>query len=719
LGLKLLWLVPEVAAFVRNLILFLSLVVSLTAAPSSQSLVRPLTFEPNVGQAPPEVKWVARGNGYQLYLTSKGAVFVPRTIPKEAMFSRKSPSPSVIPTMFETSKVDPVTMSLPGSRAWRDMEGLEPIGAVNNYLIGKDSSQWHTGVPQYSRLRIANVYNGVDLVFYATEKSLEYDFTVRPGADPDQIHLAFNGASKIARDPHTGDLLVTANSGFTMRHRRPAVFQNVENQIRRVDASYVLLNQNEASFLLASYDRNKLLTIDPTVDFTTFLSGSGQDVAGALAVDNAGNSYVTGYTFSTNYPTVSPMQANFGGSVDAFVTKLSPSGAVLFSTYLGGSGGDFASAIAVDSNAIYVVGSTDSANFPSRDHRRGAGPKARDAFVTELSLAGNSLVATAFLGGSSTEYGFGVAVDPNHDILVVGTTYSNDFPVVNAYQPFFGSNAYLYADAFVAKLRPSAGLAVQFATYVGGIFSDEAYAVAVDNAGYAYVTGYTSSPLGFPATFGTFPGPLLPPNPNISAAYVAKFNPNGYIVNCALFGVGSEKGRAIAVNGPGSVYIAGETFSPDLFVSSGAFQHQKLSPTSNASVFVTRLDDPGLPVYSTYFSGSDGDTLATGISVQPSTQVVYVAGYTSSTTLPGAPAIVPNPTAGFVAKFKPFLTGIDYTQFLGAQINGFAVTQSTFRFPWMLSHPILYTAGYRFTGNNVDAFVVKLDESPVVVVKQF
>lgn len=156
------------------------------------------------------------------------------------------------------------------------------------------------------------------------------------------------------------------------------------------------------------------------------------------------------------------------------MTKLSPSGSILFSTYLGGSGGDFASAIAVDSNAVYVVGSTDSANFPSRDHRQGAGPKGWDAFVTELSLTGNSLLATAFLGGSATEYGFAVAVDPNHDIFVAGTTFSNDFPVVNAYQPFFGSNEALYADAFVAKLRPAASLAVQFATYIGGIFNDEA-----------------------------------------------------------------------------------------------------------------------------------------------------------------------------------------------------------------------------------------------------
>jgi hypothetical protein len=624
-----------------------------------------------------------------------------------------------MPAVFENANVDRVTMSLPGSHVWSDMKGLEPTGAVNNYLLGNDPSQWHIGVPQYSRLRIPNVYDGVDLVFYATEKSLEYDFAVRPGADPSQIRLAFNGARNIIRDAQTGDLLVTTNSGFTMRHMRPAVYQNIGGRISTVDASYALLSRNEASFSLAGYDRNKLLTIDPTVEFTTFLSGNGQDVAAALAVDSAGNSYVTGYTFSTNYPTVSPMQASPGGSVDAFVTKLSPSGAILFSTYLGGSGGDFASAIAVDSNAVYVVGSTNSANFPSRDHRSGAGPKATDAFVTELSLTGNSLMATAFLGGSATEYGFGVAVDPNHDIFVVGTTYSNDFPVLNAYQPFFGSNTYVYADAFVAKLRPSQGLAVQFATYVGGIFNDEAYAVAVDSAGYAYVTGYTSSPLGFPATFGTFPGPLLPPNPNISAAYVAKFHPNGFIVNCSLFGAGSEKGRAIAVNGPGSVYIAGETFSPDLFVSSGALQHQKISPVSNASIFVTRLDDPGLPVYSTYFSGSDGDTFAEGISVDPSTQVVYVAGYTSSRTLPGAPAIVPNPTAGFVTKFKPFLTGIDYTQFLGAQINGFAVTQSASRFPWILSHPILYTAGYRFTGSNVDAFVVKLDESPFAVVRQF
>lgn len=702
----------------RSLLPFLFLTVSIAAAPTPKSFVRPLTFEPNVGQAPPEVKWVARGLGYQIYFTSTGAVFQPRVLPAGAVPSRTPPSVSAIPAVLANPNLDRVTMSLAGSSEWAAMEGLEPTGSVNNYLFGNDPKRWHIGVPQYSRLRIPNVYRGIDLVFYANGKGLEYDLSVKPGVDPRQIHLAFKGASKIARDPQTGALLVTAHSGFTMRHVRPAVYQNLGSHVKTVDASYALLNGSEASFALASYDQNTLLTIDPTVDFTTFLSGNNQDVASALAVDSSGNTYVTGYTFSTNFPTASAAQAVSGGSVDAFVTKLSPSGGILFSTYLGGTGGDFGSAIAVDSNAVYVVGSTDSPNFPSRDHRRGAGPKGRDAFVTELSLTGNTLLATAFLGGSRTEYGFAVAVDPNHDLFVAGTTFSDDFPVVNAYQPFFGSNEQIYGDAFVAKLRPSSGLAVQFATYVGGIFNDEAYALAVDNSGYAYVTGYTSSPIGFPATFGNFPGALVPPNPNISAAFVAKFSPAGAIVNCALFGTGSEKGRAIALDGPGIVYIAGETFSPNLFVSSGAFQHQKLSPTSNASIFVTRLDEPGLPVYSTYFSGSNGDTFASGISVQPGEQV-YLAGYTSSSALPGAPAIVPNPTAGFVTKFAPFLTGIDYTQFLGAQINGFAVTQSASRFPWILPRTNLYTAGYRFTGTNVDAFAVKLEESPFVLTNPF
>jgi hypothetical protein len=365
----------------RNLLPFVFVAVSIAATPTPQSFVRPLTFEPNIGQAPPEVKWVARGLGYQIYFTSTGAVFEPRVLPAGAVPSRSTPSVATIPAMLTNAKLDRVAMSLAGSSEWSAMEGLEPTGSVNNYLFGNDPSRWHIGVPQYSRLRIPNVYRGIDLVFYASGRNLEYDLSVKPGGDPRQIHLAFKGASNIARDPQTGDLLVTANSGFTMRHVRPSVYQNVGDHLKTIDASYALLNGSEASFALASYDGNKLLTIDPTVDFTTFLSGNNQDVASALAVDSSGNTYVTGYTFSTNYPTASAMQSSFGGSVDAFVTKLSPSGGILFSTFLGGSGGDFASAIAVDSNAVYVVGSTDSPNFPSRDHRRGAGPKGRDAFV--------------------------------------------------------------------------------------------------------------------------------------------------------------------------------------------------------------------------------------------------------------------------------------------------------------------------------------------------
>jgi hypothetical protein len=595
-------------------------------------------------------------------------------------------------------------MRLEGSHPWDSLKGVDPTGGVSNYLLNKNSDNWKTGIPQYAKVKAANVYSGIDAVFYSRGGDLEYDFVVAPGADPKQIRIAFDGAQQIRVDNGTGDLIVTTTSGIELRHQKPKAYQQIGNQQVEVASAYKLVGQSEVAFTLAAYDRRSTVLIDPTVRFTRFLAGSNSDVAGGVAVDSAGNSYVTGYTLSTNFPVTS---GNAHGSSDAFVTKLSSTGAIIYSTYLGGAGVDIGSGIAVDDQGVYITGYTDSKDFPSRDHRTGAGPKGGDAFITKLIPSNGILAYTYFLGGTNVESGYAIAVDSSHAPYVAGITYSNDFPVVGGIQPTFGG----VRDAFVAKLNP-VGYYLDWSTYIGGSEFDAANAIAVDSAGFTYVTGVTAS-ADFPDS-GASQGF---PQGASSVAFVTKLRPGGLgAVYSVLWGGGSDSGLAITADANGNAYVGGATSSFNLLTSSGALQKTKPSPASVVSGFITKFTDPGIWVFSTYLSGTNGDTYINAIAMNRGGEI-YVAGDTSSTTLPGAPAITPNPTAGFFTKLNSTLSSLSYTVFLGAKINGLVVTQPFTRLP-IFTYPTIYTAGYRYTGGlnaaNTDGFVVKLDERPVL-----
>jgi hypothetical protein len=437
----------------------------------------PLHFEPNQGQSEEPVRFLARGPGYTLLLT-----------PTEALL-RLSPATALT---TDTAKAPPagsdsvLRMQLVHANPQPQVSGGDPLPGQSHYFLGNDPAQHHTHVPHYARVTYTAIYPGIDLVFYGHQRHLEYDFVVAPGADPQAIVLRFEGADRLTVDTQ-GDLILHL-AGGALRLHTPLVYQETDGVRQEIPGAYQLHQAQEVSFRVGPYDTTRPLVIDPVLSYATYLGGSGQDSGLAIAVDADGSAYIAGKTTS-NFPTKNPLQPNPGGSFDAFVAKLNATGsALVYSTYLGGSGSDEARAIAVDSEGnAYVTGVTASVNFPKVNPFQTALSGANDAFVAKLHATGSALVYSTYLGGSGTlDEGRGIAVDTTGHAYVTGQTTSASFPPVTPLRlGIIGSS-----DAFVAKLQPT-GAALVYLTYLGGGSADIGHDIAVNAAGHAYVTGST------------------------------------------------------------------------------------------------------------------------------------------------------------------------------------------------------------------------------------
>jgi hypothetical protein len=627
----------------------------------------PLSFEANQGQTDARVKFLSRGSGYTLFLTSDEAVFSLRGSEANTNASGVSrqlrPSPAV-PT---TNAV--LRMKLHNANRAAKVTGTDQLPGKSNYFIGNDPKKWRSNVPTYAKVKYEGVYSGVDLVYYGNQRQLEYDFIVAPGADPRRIQFDVGAALVTARQGHpqgvplridgNGDLVVATGDG-EVRFHRPVVYQPTTDHGQRttdvVEGKYVLTGAHEVRFQVAAYDRSKPLVIDPTLAYSTYLGGSNLDSGEGIAVDASGNAYVTGETWSTDFPTTSgAFQTTFGGGpvgepTDAFVSKLNAAGsALLYSTYLGGSGGDFGFGIAVDSSGnAYVTGSTDSSNFPTTS---GAfqtifGGGFADAFVSKLNAAGSALLYSTYLGGNDQEIGYGIAVDASGNGYVAGRTASSNFPTsAGAFQTTIGGGY----DAFVSKLN-AAGSALLYSTYLGGGGYDDAIGIAVDAFGGAYVTGGTSSS-NFPTTPGAFQATY---GGGEYDAYVSELNAGGsaLLYSTYLGGNDFDYGVGIAVDALGNAYVAGETWSTDFPTTSGAFQ---TTYGGEEDAFVSKLNAAGSALlYSTYLGGSGidaGHSIAVG-----SGGSAYVTGWTTSSNFPTSAGAFQTTFGGgydaFVSKFS-------------------------------------------------------------------
>lgn len=546
-------------------------------------------------------------------------------------------------------------------------EGVEELPGRVNYFIGRDPKSWRRGVKTYRRVRYRGIYPGVDLVYYGRQGRLEYDLLIAAGADPKVIELAVEGRGALTVDAR-GDLLL--NQG-TLRLRKPVLYQEVNGMRRQVFGGYVLRGRRRAGFHVGEYDRARPLVIDPVLVFSTYLGGSGdENVSGAsddvsttaIALDADGNVYVAGNTTSVDFPTASPFQRAYKGNTDAFVAKLDPTGSrLLYCTYLGGSELDRAFGMAVDRTGhAYVAGRTHSSDFPTVNAFQRTLHGYEDGFLSKLSPDGQTLIYSTYLGGINNDDIIAVAVDSAGSAYVTGETQSPDFPLANPAQPRFGGRY----DAFVTKFNPQ-GSGLVYSTFLGGTQGDDGRAITVDDAGNAYLTGYTSS------TDLPMVKPLQPAfGGGREDVLLAKLDTQGSLVYCTyLGGSGTEWGLSIALDLTGNIYVTGITTSTNFPVTKDASQAAYGGGSTDA--FLVKLDAAGSSMlYASYFgaSGMDG-SLGVGLDASGA---VYIGGYTSSANLSSFPGNVQPGFGGgdadaFVAKFTPPSMSLAYFTYLGGR----------------------------------------------------
>ncbi len=695
----------------------------------------PLRFEPNQGQTDPHVKFLARGAGYGVFLTSDQAVL----------------------TLGAQAKSAVVRIQLAGANPIAAVTGNAPLPGKSNYFIGNNPANWHRDVPQFARVRYQGVYPGVDLVYYGNQGQLEYDFEVAPGVDPKAIAFQVEGPQRPHLD-NDGDLVLATGSG-EVRLKAPRVYQSDNTgqsgtaQSGRagqqpVAARFVVRHDGKVGFEVAAYDRSRALVIDPVLTYSTYFGGSGNEACSvitgvatppsgcpAVTIDASSNIYLAGSTTSvdlplTPQPATDPPPAAFqkllATAPDVFVTKLNSAGtAIVFSTYLGGDGADTSAGVAVDSAFnVVVAGTTTSSNFPvSSSAFQGTRASAgAHAFVSKLEATGDALPYSTYLSGNGVEGARGLALDFKNKIYVIGTTTSTDQPdATHSFPATLGAIQVASlgtSQFFVSKVDPTLiGFpSLVYSTYFGGGSplngSTLGGGIAVDANSNVYITGGTnfqhtgSATTDFPIVnayqgcLDTPPPTTTTTTPNCSTtvtatdAFAAKLNPSAasgsqLLYSSYLGGAGDDVGYGIAVDSGLSAYVTGSTTSTDFIIPTGTTAFQGLNG-GGTDAFLGKFGNPctgstctTTTVPLTYFSylGGSGTDVALGIAVD-TLQGARIAGWTNSANFPvpnnPVQAALSGPVDGFVSRIDTTAASTlslgHYGTYLGGSGNDFATS---------------------------------------------
>ena len=596
---------------------------------------QPMSFEANRGQADSDVRFVGRGEGFALLLKPNEAVLSLRNRKQRpGLGSQNAPEPN-----NESSASSLLSMKLEGAYSTPLISGEQRQEVRANYFIGNDPDKWIRGVETYSRVSYSGVYRGVDLVFYGNQRQLEYDFTVAPGTDPEAIRLRFEGADDLELSA-AGALILHTAAG-AVRHDRPVAYQESAGSRQSVPAEFRRLDDGTIGFQVGVYDRERPLVIDPVLVYSTYVGGGADDSCRGIATDSAGNAYVIGDSFSSDFL----RQASPTNS-DIFIGKLASNGLLLTYTFFGGSKNDFATGLTVDASAnIYLCGSTESADFPVFNSIGLALSGPSDAFVVKLTPAADQFFYSSLVGGGGAESGVSIGADIAGSAYITGRTSSQDFPTFAAIQPVYGGGD---SDAFVSKLMPD-GKSLVYSSFLGGAGTEDLAGrsgISVDPSGNAYVTGDTQS-----TDFPTRNALRAVKNgaASTSDGFVTKINPGGsdFVYSTYLGGSEDDSALGIGSDPAGNAYVTGRTRSTTFTGSSAT---RPASTTTDA--FVAKLNAAGSAIsYLTFVGGSNGDETGNAIAVDSALNAV-IAGSAGAgtTTVKSIQSFSRGGTDAFVAK---------------------------------------------------------------------
>jgi hypothetical protein len=675
----------------------------------------PLSFTENQGQLPENVSFYVQGSDKTLYFTPQGVTF----------------SLTGTTADKETTRRWVVKLDFIGANPAVRARGQDKQETVISYFKGRPED-WKTNLPTYGQVVYPDLWPGIDLIYSGSVNKLKYEFVVKPGADPNQIRLAYRGATAVWVK-ETGQLVVTTPLA-SFGDAQPYAYQDMGGQIVEVPMAYALNGKTsgnvfEYGFDIGNYDPAKPLILDPALlVYCGYIGGTGYDDGFAIAVDASGNAYVTGGTSSTeaSFPEVVGPDLTYNGGGDVFVAKVNTNGTgLVYCGYIGGNDGDCGYGIAVDAlGNAYVTGQVKStqASFPvvnGPDLTYNGGEM--DAFVAKVNSSGTALSYCGYIGGTDLDWGYGIAVDPSGNAYVTGFTKSTEasFPVTVGPDLSFNGGT---EDAFVAKVNAS-GTALSYCGYIGGTGVDRGEGIAVDASGYACVTGYTAST---EASFPEIVGPDLTQNGGYDA-FVAKVNANGAnLVYCGFIG-GSydDYGEGIAVDILGNAYVTGDVNSTE--ASFPVVVGPDLTYNGSTDAFVAKVNAGGTGLlYCGYIGGNNGE-IGEDIAVDHCGNA-YVTGFTSSTEASFPVVNGPDTTYNggtndaFVAKVKMDGTALAYCGYIGGNDNdnGYGIAVDIGRDVYLVgwtwstetSFPVVVGPDLTHNGGTYDAFVAKVVPGP-------
>jgi hypothetical protein len=599
----------------------------------SASPAMPFSFVQNKGQTDPDIRYIGNGPHFKAWFRDDEVTL--------------QQGDAVTRVRFE------------GARPHPRIEANDPLGAKANYLRGTDRSRWQTDLPLFGSIIYRGVWEGIGIRFRAEDSRTKAEYVVDPGASVETIRLRFEGTPRIEPDGS----LVVANESGEFREEKPLLFQGEGATRKEVAGSFRRFADGWIGFSTAAYDRTQPLVVDPTIVFSGYFGGASQSTITSVAVNSYYNIIVAGWTVGTDLPASGGVRQHNSGGVDAFIAGFSPAGgSLVFCTYLGGSSDDRAFGVAVDSsNNTYVTGWTSSTNFPVQSALQARLKGTRDAFIAKLNPAGNALIYSTYLGGSGVDTGNAIAVDGTNSVFIIGDTSSTNLPVsVGAFQSALGGSQ----DAFVAKLSPD-GSSLRLMTYFGGSAAEHGAAIKVDTSGSAYISGSTYS-TDLPVLLGS-----QPHSGGGQDGFVARLTPSGasLVFSTYLGGSGGSPGapevvNAISLAADNLFMVAGTTSSPDFPVTPPVLQ--SVFGGGQTDGFFSRLDPATGALQRSTFLGGSGDDGINAMVTDAYSSFQYVAGYTSSADFPAVNAVQGRISGGLDA----FLAKVGFSAVISATYLG-------------------------------------------------